>query len=89
MGPPSLPGPHALFQICPGGSRGLGRWGRHFLGAPCPPHPHFPYMLDLGSLPARVGLPAGVFSLPKGADPAVSSQGDFRRRGLGPREGGR
>lgn len=98
MGPPSLPGPHALFQIRPGGGTGLGRGGgRHLLGAPLgasspslptPPHdPHFPHILDLGSLPAGVGLPAGVFSLPKGADPAVSSQGDFRQRGLGPQRG--
>ena len=40
-----------------------------------------------GPLPAGVGLRARVFSLPKGADPVVSSLGDFRQRELGPQRG--
>lgn len=40
-----------------------------------------------GPQPPEVGLWARVFSLLKGADPVVSSLGDFRLRGLGPQRG--
>lgn len=51
-----------------------------------PTHTHTHNMI-WGPLPAGVGLRARVFSLPKGADPVVSSLGDFRQRGLGPQRG--
>lgn len=58
------------------------------------PHPHFPlththtHNMIWGPLPAGVGLPSGTGIFPsEGADPVVSSLGDFRQRGLGPQRG--
>lgn len=100
-GPPSFPGPHALFQMCRPLWRQL-EGGLGQLGQECPRHsvgglslsslgtlrPHFPNThIIWGPQPPEVGLWARVFSLLKGADPVVSSLGDFRLRGLGPQRG--
>lgn len=53
-----------------------------------PHYSHFPNPHDLGSLPAGVGLPARVFSLPKGADLWFPLRVTSGREGLAPREGG-
>lgn len=47
-----------------------------------------PHARDLGSLPAGVGLPARVFSLPKGADLWFPLRVTSGGEGLAPREGG-
>ena len=59
---------------------------RYLPPPPLPQHTHTHNMI-WGPLPAGVGLRARVFSLPKGADPVVSSLGDFRQRELGPQRG--